>query len=294
MPDRRIAVVTDSSASLPTELATAHGITIVPLQVVIGGTSYDEGVEGGASPEMVAAALKAFTPVSTSRPAPATVLEAYRSLADEGFEEIISVHLSSDMSGTLESAAQAGKEAPVPVHVVDTRQVGPAVGHAALTAVAAVEAGADGEAAAGEARRRAEAATSLFYVDTLEHLRRGGRVGSAAALLGGALAVKPLLGVEHGKVASLEKVRTAGRALARLEDLAVEAAAGGPVEVVVAHLASAERARALAEKLTCRLESTGLVGEIRTAELGAALGAHVGPGMVAVCVSPQLPEQAAD
>lgn len=294
MPDRRIAVVTDSSASLPTELAEAHDITIVPLQVVIGGTSYDEGVEGGASPEMVAAALKAFTPVSTSRPAPATVLEVYRSLADEGFEEIISVHLSSDMSGTLESATQASREAPVPVHVVDTRQVGPAVGHAALTAVAAVAAGADGEAAAGEARRRAEAATSLFYVDTLEHLRRGGRVGSAAALLGGALAVKPLLGVEHGKVASLEKVRTAGRALARLEDLAVEAAEGAPVEVVVAHLASAERARALAEKLTGRLESTGLVGEIRTAELGAALGAHVGPGMVAVCVSPRLPEQGTD
>lgn len=286
MPERRIAVVTDSSCSLTAEAARDLGITVVPLQVVIGGTSYDEGVDEGASPEMVASALKAFIPVTTSRPTPASVLEVYRSLASEGCTEIVSVHLSGDMSGTVDSAVVAGRDAPVPVHPVDTRQVGPAVGHAAVAAVAAIASGASGEEAAKVALARAESSTSLFYVDTLEHLRRGGRVGSAAAFLGGALAVKPLLRVDDGKVESLEKVRTAGRALARLEELAVESA-DGPTEVVVAHLASPERARQLAEKLTARLEPAE---EIRTAELGAALGAHVGPGMVAVCVSPALPD----
>ncbi|QIX27371.1 DegV family protein [Nocardioides sp. JQ2195] len=282
MPDRRIAVVTDSTSSLTAEEAAEHGIVVIPLQVIIGATSYDEGV-GGASPQMVAEALKNFTPVSTSKPTPTGMLEAYQRLVDEGYDEIVAVHISGEMSGTFDSARVAARDAPVPVHVVDTRQVGPAVGYAAIAAAEAIAAGASGEDAVELARSWAEASTTLFYVDTLEYLRRGGRVGSAAAFIGGALAVKPLLRIEDGSIVSFEKVRTAGKALGRLEDKAVEAAGDRRVHVVVAHLSSPDRAHQLASKISARVD---LAAPIRNAELGAVLGAHVGPGMVAVCVSP--------
>lgn len=282
MPDRHIALVTDSTASLPAELCAELGITVVPLQVVIGATSYDEGV---ATPEMVAAALKEWTPVSTSRPNPATLVDAYEKAAADGATEVLSFHLSAEMSGTHESAVLAAREASIPVTVVDARQVGIGTGYAVLAAAAAIAGGASAEQAVEAALARAEATTSLFYVDTLEYLRRGGRVNTVAALLGGALAVKPLLRIHEGRIDTFEKVRTSSKALARLEELAVEAADERKVQVTVAHLASPERAVALAERLSARLD---LDGDIAVDELGAVLGAHVGPGMVAVCVTPAI------
>jgi len=232
---------------------------------------------------MVAAALREFTPVSTSRPNPATFLSAYEQAAADGATEILSIHLSAELSGTFESAQLAAKESPVPVLAIDARQVGIATGYAALAAAARVASGGTAQEAADAALARAAATSSLFYVDTLEYLRRGGRVSTVSALLGSALAVKPLLRVEDGRIESFEKVRTAGKALARMEDLAVEAAGEAPVEVTVAHLANPDRAHALASKLAARID---VVGGVACAELGAVLGAHVGPGMVAVCVTP--------
>ncbi len=284
----RVVVVTDSTASLPAEVAQARGIRVVPLQVVIGAKVLDEGPDG-ATPDVVADALRDFVPVSTSRPAPVLFADLYRELADEGVEEIVSVHLSGEMSGTFESAQLAALEVDLPVHVVDSGQVGIATGYAALTAADVLDAGGTGQEAAEAALARAEAASSLFYVDTLEYLRRGGRIGAAAAIFGSALSVKPLLEIADGRVAPRERVRTASRALARLADLAVEAAGERPVDVCVSHLSNATRAEELAAILTERL-AEGLEGrDVMCGELGAVLGAHVGPGMVAVCVSPRPP-----
>src|SRR3954453_15225288 len=213
----RTVVVTDSTASLPPEVALERGIVVVPLQVVIGATVYDEGAEG-ATPELVAQALKDFRPVSTSRPPPAALLEVYEKAASDGADEVLSIHLSGDMSGTYESALLAAKGGSVPVTGADSRQVGVATGYAALSAADVLDAGGSVAEAADAARVRADRATALFYVDTLEYLRRGGRIGAAAALLGGALAVKPLLRIEDGRVANLERVRTSARALSRLGD----------------------------------------------------------------------------
>ncbi|MBD3945966.1 DegV family protein [Nocardioides ganghwensis] len=279
-------IVTDSTASLPAEVAQAHGIRVVPLQVVIGARVLDEGPDG-ATPEVVAQALRDFVPVSTSRPAPALFAELYRSLEAEGVDEIVSIHLSGEMSGTFESAQLAALEVDLPVHVVDSGQVGIATGYAALTAADVLATGGTAQQAAEAALARGEAATSLFYVDTLEYLRRGGRIGAAAAIFGSALSVKPLLEIAGGKVVPRERVRTASRALARLAELAVEAAGDRPVDVCVSHLANAGRAEELAATLTDRL-AEGLEGrEVMCGELGAVLGAHVGPGMVAVCVAPR-------
>src|SRR3954453_11077572 len=277
-------VVTDSTASLPPWVAQARAIVVVPLQVVIGATVYDEGPDG-ATPEMVAEALREFRPVSTSRPSPAYLTEVYAKLAADGASEIVSVHLSAEMSGTLESAQLAAREARVPVTVVDSRQVGVATGYAALSAADVLDAGGSLGEAAEAARTRAGDATALFYVDTLEYLRRGGRIGAAAALLGGALSVKPLLQIADGRVANLERVRTTSRALSRLEDLVVEAAGDRPAELCVSHLANPDRAGDLAGRLTDRLAANLAGREVWCGELGAVLGAHVGPGMVAVCVA---------
>ncbi len=283
----RTVVVTDSTASLPPEVAEERGIVVVPLQVVIGATVYDEGADG-ATPALVAQALKDFRPVSTSRPAPAVLLGVYEKAAADGADAVLSVHLSGDMSGTYESALLAACDASLPVTVVDSRQVGVATGYAALSAADVLDAGGTVEVAAEAARRRAGLATTLFYVDTLEYLRRGGRIGAAAAVLGGALSVKPLLRIQDGRVANLERVRTTGRALSRLEDLIVEAAGDQQVDLCVSHLANPDRAGDLAGRLGTRLAGNLDGREVWCGELGAVLGAHVGPGMVAACVAPRL------
>ncbi|WP_408896042.1 DegV family protein [Nocardioides sp. R1-1] len=286
-----IVVVTDSTSTVPVEVAEASGVHVVPLQVVIDDDVYDEGAEE-VTPERLAVALKEKRAVSTSRAAPAVFAELYTRLADQGATEIVSVHLSAEVSGTYESALVASREAPVPVTCVDSRQVGVATGYAVESALAVIAAGGTAAQAAEAARRRAASATSLFYVHTLEYLRRGGRVGAAAAVFGGALAVKPLLGIVDGVICPQEKVRTAGKAIARLEALAVEAAGEQRVEVCVAHLAAEERARAMAERLGEQLGEQVVparTGEpVRCVELGGVLGAHVGPGMLAICVAPVL------
>ena len=283
----RPVIVTDSTATLSPEECRRHGIVVVPLQVVIGATSYDEGV---ATPDMVAEALKQWTPVSTSRPNPAEFLEAYEKAAEDGATEVLSIHVSSEMSGTFESARLAAQDASVPVTTLDSRHVGIGTGYAVLAAAEALEAGGTVDEAYAAAVARLEQTRSVFYVDTLEYLRRGGRVNTVAALIGGALAVKPLLHIDDGRIAPVEKVRTAGKAIARLEELAADGLDDTAVTVSVAHLAGRERAAALAERLAERLD---VVGDVAVVELGAVLGAHAGPGMVAACVAPALASEVA-
>ncbi len=278
----RVAVVTDSTASLPLDVLERYGIIVVPLSVVIGGQVFEDGSEATASD--VATALRSWTPVSTSRPSPAALLAAYEKAQADGADAVVSIHLSAAMSGTFDSAVLAAKSAPLPVQAVDSRSLGMALGYSVVSAAAVAAEGADLDAVVDAAVRRSRATSSLFYVDTLEYLRRGGRIGAAQALIGSALAVKPLLHVKDGKIAPLEKVRTSSRALSRLEDLAVERAGAGPVDAAVHHLASSVRAEQLAAGLRARLPH---LEELSVSEVGAVVGAHVGPGMVAVVVAPR-------
>jgi DegV family protein with EDD domain len=277
----RIAVVTDSTSYLPAALRDRLGVVVVPVQVVIGGTSYDEGAQ--VSSAVVAEALRAWRPVTTSRPNPKAFEEVYSAAAAAGATGVVSVHLSADMSGTVGSAQSAAGSSPVPVRVVDSRLIGMALGFAAMSAAESAATGADLDDVAAVAEKRARGASAFFYVDTLEYLRRGGRVGAAAALVGSALSVKPLLHLVDGRIALLEKVRTTSRALVRLEDVAVERAGSAPVDIAVHHLASPARADVLAAKIRDRVPG---LREMVVCEVGAVVGAHVGPGMLAVAVSP--------
>jgi DegV family protein with EDD domain len=277
------ALVTDSTAYLSADLIEKHGIGVVPLHVVVGGQERREGVDIAAGE--VAEALRNFRPVSTSRPAPQAFLDLYRELADKGADSIVSVHISADMSSTIGSAQLAAQHSPVPVTVIDSRSMGMAMGYAVLAGAALAARGVTAEEVADVVRARCSNATVVFYVDTLEHLRRGGRIGKANALVGSALAIKPILGLQDGAIVPLERVRTSSRAIARLEELAVEAAGSQRVDVAVHHLDSAERAEKLAERLQSRIEG---IEDFQLVELGAVVGAHVGPGTLAIAISPRI------
>jgi DegV family protein with EDD domain len=277
----RVAVVTDSTAYLPRAQAEAAAVKVVPVQVIIGGETLDETAVSSSD---IADALREWRPISTSRPSPSVFVEVYNQLSLDGADEIVSVHLSGAMSATVESAVLAAKEVSVPVRVIDSRSIGMGLGFPVLAAAQAAAEGADAQRVEEIARRRSGAASVLFYVDTLEYLRRGGRIGKAAALVGSALSVKPLLHLVDGSVVPLEKVRTTSKALGRLEELAVERVGDGAADLAVQHLANADRAHTLAGRIQ---ESAGGSVAVTVGEVGAVVGAHVGPGMIAVAICPR-------
>jgi DegV family protein with EDD domain len=281
-----VAVVTDSTAYLPVELSGRYELTVVPLTVVINGA---EGLEGEEiAPAEVARALSARrADVRTSRPSPEQFATAYRRLLDAGTAGIVSVHLSSRLSGTYEAARLAADEIGPHVAVVDSKTTGMGLGFAALAAGAAATGGAPLDTVRRVAVDHSAQVSTLFYVDSLEFLRRGGRIGAASALLGTALSVKPILHMVDGSIVVRDKVRTAGRALARLVDLAVEASGAGDADIAVHHLEAPDRAAALADAVSMRLGDR--LRDCYIAEIGAVVAAHTGPGVVGVVVHRRLP-----
>ncbi|MER6140278.1 DegV family protein [Streptomyces sparsogenes] len=279
---RHVAIVTDSTAYLPQEAMERHRIVAVPLTVVLGDRALEEGTE--ISARSLAQALQKRRPVTTSRPSPGMFAAAYRAAAEAGATGIVSLHLSAEISGTYDAAVLAAQDAPVPVRVVDSGMVAMALGFCALSAAETAESGGTLDEAVAAAEKRAESTAAYFYVDTLDYLRRGGRIGAAQALLGSALAVKPLLQLDEGRIELREKVRTASRAIARLEEIVVERAGRSPVDIAVQHLAASDRATALAERLRERVPG---LAELYVSEVGAVIGAHTGPGLLGAVVSPR-------
>jgi DegV family protein with EDD domain len=279
----RVAVVTDSTAYLPAETVERQGIRVVPLQVTIGDHDGDENVEIG--PDEVAAALTAHQRVTTSRPAPERFAAAYDAALANGASAIVTVTLSRTLSGTWESAVHASNALALEARVVDSRSTAMGLGFAVLAAAAVAAAGGSAAEVEEAARARAAKTRTLFSVDTLEHLRRGGRVGAVRALVSTALSVKPLLHVVDGEIVVADKVRTTSKARARLVELGV-ADVVGPVDVAVHHLAAPDQAAEIAAALRERLDD---VRSLVTTELGAVIGAHVGPGSLGVVVAPALP-----
>lgn len=278
-----VAVVTDSTAYLPGELLRETAVEVVPVQVIIGGRPFDETADE-ASPPRIADALRAWQPVTTSRPSPERFRMAFAEAADGGAEAVVCATLSSRMSATFESAEIAAKEVDIPVHCVDSRTVGMGLGFAVLAGARSAATGGSASDVASLIERKARTSTSLFYVDTLEYLRRGGRIGATRAAVGQALQVKPILQILDGEVVPLERVRTSAKAIARMTELALAATLGRSVEIAVQHLDAADRAHALAATLTDYLPQSRVI----VCPLGAVVGAHTGPGIVAVVVSPIL------
>lgn len=274
-----IAVVTDSTAGLPA--AFAEKVRIVPLSVVIDGVATPEGI--AAADEVATALRNRKMTVTTSRPSPAEFTKVYRELLDSGASGVVSVHLSSALSGTYESAVAAACELGGQVSVVDSRSTAMGLGFPVLAAASAAASGASLDAVVSAAGSATGNTDTYFVVDTLDHLRRGGRIGAASALLGTALSVKPILHVEDGRIVACDRVRTMSRALDRLVELALAAAGPDrPVRAAVHHFAAPQRADLLASALRERLGDR--LAELYLTELTAVIAAHVGPGVAGVVI----------
>jgi DegV family protein with EDD domain len=279
-----VAVVTDSTAYLPASVLSARSVRVVPLEVRWGERIGREGVDIDAA-ELSSALADRHLDVQTSRPSAAEFVDCYRELLAAGASEVVSVHLSRELSGTWEAARLAADDVgPDRVRVVDSRATGMGLGYAVLAAADAAEAGLPGAAVEAAAADVAARCRMFFSVDTLDRLRRGGRIGAAAALFGTALGVKPLLHLAQGRISPLEKVRTTARAAQRLVELAVAAAGEQPVDLAVHHLAAADRAEEVAARLRERIAG---VDRLLVSEVGAVIGAHVGPGLLGVVVVPK-------
>lgn len=281
---QQVTVVTDSTSYLPAGLAAELGIRVVPLRVQLGGRTGLEGL--GVSPSDVTAALRDRIAVTTSRPTPAEFAEVYRAALSAGQHSVVSLHLSADLSGTCDSARLAAAEfeddGVARVRVIDSRSAAMALGFSVLAAARSAARGSTPDEVERVARAALDRTSALFYVDSLEWLHRGGRIGSAAARFGTALAVKPLLHLADGRIVGLEKVRTASKAIARLVQLAVTAAGADEVDVAVQHLAAPDRAADLVGQLERALPR---LRKLYESEVGAVVGAHVGPGLLGIVVT---------
>jgi DegV family protein with EDD domain len=276
----RVAVVTDSTAYLPPGVAEEFGLQVVPLRVTIGTRTGADGIDVTSAD--VTRALRDRIPVATSRPSPAEFAAVYQRALASGASNVVSVHISAALSGTWESAVLAAQDFGYGVvRVVDSRSTVMALGFAVLAAARAARSGASAASVQDAAVSTVDSTRTFFYVDTLDHLRRGGRMGTAAALLATSLSVKPLLHVLDGHIVPLEKVRTSAKAIARLIQLTVAAAGSQPADLAVHHLAAPDRAAEVAARLRAEVPA---LGELHTSEVGAVIGAHIGPGVLGTVV----------
>ncbi|HKN54600.1 MAG TPA: DegV family protein [Amycolatopsis sp.] len=280
MPAPRIAVVTDSTACLPDQLTAHWAVGVVQLQLQLDGRVDDEHRFNRVK---LIEAMRDGRPVGTAPPDPGAFFWTYQDAVSRGATAIVSLHISGRMSETVRIAREAAQQIRVPVHVVDSRTTGMSLGFGVISAARAAAAGATAMQVIKAAERRFRASTELIYVDTLEHLRRGGRIGAAQALLGTALSIKPLLTVDTGQVAPLAKVRSEKRALAKMVDLAVKTAGGRRVDIAITRFGADDRELEIGMQLRRRV---GGLADSMHVEVSTIIGAHVGPGALGITVSP--------
>lgn len=275
MTGRSVAIVTDSTADLPSQLVRARSITVVPLTLNFEGRSLLDGVDIRPS-EFYRKLPNATTHPTTSQPSAGRFAETYAELLNN-HDEVVSIHISEKLSGTYASAVQgADMTDPKRVHVIDSQLVSMSLG--LLTLAASEVASQNGDAATVVQRVSAmrDVVQTYFSVATLEFLRRGGRIGRASAMLGSVLQVKPVLCIRDGLVTPLERVRTFDRALNRVVELTREVDRGKGLCVIVGHADAEDDAARVARELEPICET------LMIQPLGPVVGAHAGPGVVGV------------
>ncbi|WP_022927520.1 DegV family protein [Patulibacter americanus] len=277
-----VAVVTDSTHYLPRELVTEHGIHEVSLYVTRGDDAQRE-LDITDLDAFYAGLREERDLPSTSQPSPGDFLAVYEPLLAAG-HGIVSVHLAGGISGTVEAARQAAEIAVENagggrIEVIDSRLACGALGLPVLAASAAAAGGQDVDAVAARARQTIDTMLDkfIFAVDTLEYLRRGGRVGSAQAWIGGALKIKPILTL-NGEITPIEKVRTSRRAFDRMVAVAEALKQDGSDGWCVQHIQAHGEAQRLADAAQEIIGTPPLF----VSEIGPVIGAHVGPGLLGV------------
>jgi DegV family protein with EDD domain len=276
---KKVAILTDSTSYLPQDQMGKYEISSVPLAVIWGEETFEDGVT--IAPEEFYTRLKtAKIMPSTSQPSVGKMQAAFKTLLTQDYD-ILGIFISAKLSGTIQSALQAREMLPKEsrIEIFDSETTTLAMGFQVLAAARAAAEGASLDECRAVAEQARQKTGVYFMVDTLEFLFRGGRIGGGARFLGTALNMKPILYMHEGKIQSLERVRTKGKALDRLIELVAEKCDGkSPIQLAGAHANSLEDARALVEKAKGRLNPM----ETIIGELSPVIGTHVGPGTVAL------------
>lgn len=286
VPRAKVAVVTDNAAALPSDWQTefeASGVfACVELPVLIGGQLYTEDEADMLSSMVIA--LAEGRPVTTSRPAPGQIRRVYEAFQAAGFDAIVSVHLSAELSGTLGAARIARQDIDIPVRLVDTHNAALGQGLGVRAAVQAAIAGKGIDDVAAAATAASAEAQVLIQINSLETLRRGGRINPTSAMLGTMLQIKPLLSLQEGKIVTVERPVSAIKARGRFMTLVGEALAHSEVNTPVLcihHVSDPHGAREIGETLVDRYRPDA---RLILSELPAVLSAHVGLGTKAAIV----------
>ncbi|SDW01746.1 EDD domain protein, DegV family [Marininema mesophilum] len=280
----KVHVITDSTADIPDSLRDELGIGLVPLKVHLGNQSYLDRVN--IHPQEFYTRLKEVDDMpTTSQPSPVDFVEAYREAAKDGDKDILSIHLSSSLSGTYQSAllAQSMVEDELKVTVIDSKKASFTIGLVVVEVARAAKAGKSIDECVELAHRLFQSQQVYFLVDTLEYLQKGGRIGKASAVLGSLLNIKPILSLNsEGVVYPVDKVRGKNKAMAKIQELLREQFGDQQVQAAVLctdNLAEGDQwERKLVDEFNIR--------ETNRAEIGPVIGAHVGPGTLAVVFQP--------
>jgi DegV family protein with EDD domain len=277
-----VAVITDSTACIPPDLAARMGVRVVQQQLWIGQESDDEARVSG---DRIVTALRDKEQVSTSAPESGAFFWTYQDAITAGASAIVSLHISSRMSETCKAAKEAAMQTRIPVHVLDSGTLGMSLGFAVLAAARVAQTGAELGQVLAIAGVRIARSTELLHVESLDYLRRGGRIGAAAHLIGSALGVKPMLTVRHGEVAPLERNVGADRALRKMVDKAIKLSGGRAVDIAVEHIGADDRVPKVLAALRERLPNAK---ELIPVPVTSIITAHVGPGAMGITISPAV------
>jgi DegV family protein with EDD domain len=270
-----VVVVTDASSRLTADLLEKWGIRVVPLHILLDGRDLRDGVDD--IPDDI---YKRHA--TTAAATPAELANAYQqALADSGGDGVVAVHISSALSGTYGAAERTAADLDPNVRVIDSRSAAMGTGFVALAAARAAAAGADLDAVADAASSAVSRGHAFVVVHRLDNLRRSGRIGGARAWLGTALALKPLLHIDDGKLVLAQRVRTVSHATAAMIDRVCEIVGERPADLAVHHVANPDGANEVAAALARRLPACE---PAIVTELGPVLALHVGAGAVAVCL----------
>ena len=274
-----VVVVTDASSRLPGDVLEKWAIRLVPLHILLDGHDLRDGVDD--IPDDIHK-----RDATTAAATPAELANTYQqALADSGGDGVVAVHISSALSGTYGAAQRTAADLDANVRVVDSRSAAMGTGFVALAAARAAAAGADLDAVAEAASSAVSRGHAFVVVHRLDNLRRSGRIGGARAWLGTALALKPLLRIDDGKLVLAQRVRTVSAATATMIDRVCEVVGEGSAALAVHHVANPDGAHEVAAALARRLPACE---PAIVTPLGPVLALHVGAGAVAVCL--ELPE----
>jgi DegV family protein with EDD domain len=277
----KVAIVTDSTATLPPELCKGLNITTVPLQVIWGEETLRDGIDIDPAHFYTRLVESKIMP-TTSQPSPAAFSAVYSRLIEEGFD-ILSVHISTLLSGTFDSATQARQNfSQAHIEIIDSLTTSMGMGFPILTAARAAQQGATLQECKVIVERLLSRSSVHFVLNTLEYLHRGGRIGGAAAFFGTALNLKPVLELRDGRIEATERVRTWNKAVDRLLDIYEHSVDGQrPIRLAVLHANAEEEADRLLTRARLRF-NTNEVSEAFLAPISPVLGVHTGPGCLGV------------